>query len=50
MKRICCVLVLSAVLMFTLIVPAWAAPNYTEVHWGYGYGFGGGDRDSGRET
>lgn len=50
MKKICLALVLSAVLVFTLIVPASASINYTQVHWGYGYGFGGGNRTSGSAT
>ena len=50
MKKNCLALVLSAVLVFTLIVPASASINYTQVHWGYGYGFGGGNRTSGSAT
>lgn len=50
MKKICLALVLSAVLVFALIVPASASINYTQVHWGYGYGFGGGNRTSGSAT
>ena len=50
MKKNCLALVLSAVLVFTLIVPASASINYTHVHWGYGYGFGGGNRTSGSAT